>query len=374
MTYSCAEPNRRPSLKVDAFGRGERRFFPGEPWPASSLTPAGASAMSAVCSRCSNLYDPANPCPHCGTGAPITDSGTSAMPGPRWQQTSWGRVLIGLILAQGLFYGLRHLLTGILLASSPEGQDIWEDMTNLLFLQAIQLLALLAGGILAGGGQHQGLFLGTMVGALNGILAIVLRQNPGQELTMVGLYGQPLLHAAFGAFGGWIGGTIWKPIQPVLLVSAPQRKAPPRRKVSPFAGRVYWFRVVTGAAFAIAGTLSATLIFQKVLDASRGALGTTDELQDRLITWEIKALAMLVGGVLAGATTSNGLKQGLFVGLVSSVILSGILAPKTDAWLEVAGLTVISAFSLGMVGGWFGGQLFPPIIKRDPRLGRSAWI
>jgi hypothetical protein len=284
-------------------------------------------------------------------------------------------VLIGLILAQGLFYGLRQLLTGILLASSEVApEELWNDVGRLLLLQAIQLLAVLAGGVLAGGGQQQGFFLGGLVGAWNGVLAGLMRQNPGQELTMVGVYGQPLLHAAFGAVGGWIGARIWKPIpteEPIPLGA--QRKGPARHQPSPFAGKVFWVRVATGAAFAVAGTLSATLIFQKVLDAADGRLGTSHELQDRIITWEIKALAMLVGGALAGASTSNGIKQGFFVGLFSGVVLAGLLAPKTDAWLEVAGLTAVSAFSLGMVGGWFGGQLFPPVIKRDRRLGASAY-
>ena len=60
------------------------------------------------------------------------------MRGPRWQQTAWGRILIGLILAQGLFYGLRHLVTGILLASSETSpQEVWSDVRNLLLLQAL---------------------------------------------------------------------------------------------------------------------------------------------------------------------------------------------------------------------------------------------
>jgi hypothetical protein len=325
--------------------------------------------MSAVCSQCSTLYAQGGRCPRCGDGVPTGLSASSVRSVPRWLQTPWGRVLIGLILSQGLFYGLRHLLTGILLAvTGAEPQDLWADMSHLVLLQAIQLLALFAGGMLAGGGQQQGVVLGLMAGIWNGVLSVLLRQNPAQEVTMVGLYGQPLLHAAFGTLGGWLGMQVWKPIpvaSPILL--APQRKAPAPRTVSAFAGRIFWFRVLAGSAFAIAGTLSATMLFQKVLDASGGILGTSHELQDRLITWEIKAMAVLVGGALAGATTSNGFKQGFFVGLCSSVVLIGIQAPMTDVWFQLSAFTIISTFSLTLVGGWFGGQLFPPVVKIDRR-------
>jgi hypothetical protein len=277
--------------------------------------------------------------------------------------------MIGLILAQGLFYGLRHLLTGILLAATPtEPAALWEDMRHLLMLQAIQIVAVMAGGMLAAGAQQHGLVLGTMVGAWNGVFSVLLRQNPAQELTMVALYGQPLLHAAFGAVGGWVGTQVWPPIQPYADVEiVPQRKKSKRRQEALFAGRVNWFRVVAGSAFAIAGSLCATMLFQKVLDASNGALGTSDHLQDLIITWEIKALATIVGGALAGATTNNGFKQGVFVGVASSLVLIAIQAPVGEAWLKVAVLTAISTMCLTVIGGWFGGQLFPPIIKVERR-------
>jgi hypothetical protein len=325
--------------------------------------------MSAVCSQCSLAYDTPGPCPRCATSAATTHGG-----GPRWQQTSWGRLLIGLILAQGLFYGLRHLLTGILLAASGSNPDeLWESIAHLLLLQAFQMLALFVGGMMAGGGQHQGLFLGVMVGGWNGMLSVLFRQNPAQELTVVGLYGQPLLHAFFGALGGWVGSLIWKPIPvgvPANLL--PQRKKAPRPKVSPFAGKISWFRVFLGTTFAVAGTLSASLLFKKMIDVAAGELATSHEMQDRIITWEIKALAVILGGALAGATATNGFKQGILVGLFATVILIGAQASQTEAVPEMAFWTTISTFSLGMAGGWFGGQLFPPVVKRE-RLGAAAY-
>ena len=90
--------------------------------------------MSSVCTQCGNTHDPAGPCPRCGAGA--TGNRPTAANRSRWQQTFWGRVVIGLILSQGLFYGLRHLLTGILLAAADgESGDLWESLPHLLLLQ-----------------------------------------------------------------------------------------------------------------------------------------------------------------------------------------------------------------------------------------------
>src|SRR5262245_45241120 len=122
----------------------------------------GVPAMSAVCSRCSHAFADASACPRCGAPVAVRDPGpTPPGHGPRWQQTTWGRIAIGLILSQGLFYGLRHLTTGLLLATA-EGTDeaMWSDMRNLIILQAIQLFGVLIGGGLAGGGQRSGFFLG----------------------------------------------------------------------------------------------------------------------------------------------------------------------------------------------------------------------
>src|SRR5262249_38452007 len=155
-----------------------------------------------------------------------------------------------------------------------------------------------------------GLVLGAVVGVWNGVLSVLLRQNPAADVSPVSLYGMPLLQGAFGTVGGWVGSLVWRPVPsetPLPLPTAP-RKGPKGRRKSPFAGPVAWGRVLIGVAFAVAGTLSAALIFQKVLAFSGGRLGTSHAIQDWLITWEIKALALILGGAMAGATTPNGLK------------------------------------------------------------------
>jgi hypothetical protein len=278
-------------------------------------------------------------------------------------------VLLGVLLAQGLFYGLRHLLTGALLAvtGAPGAAEARASSEGEMLLQAAQVLALLVGGGLAGAGRRGSFFLGAVVGGFNGVIAAGVPQAQAPALAPLPLLAQPFLHAGLAALGGWLGALIWRPLPAPIdgRLADPARKRARRRSMALFAGRVSWFRVLLGAAIAIAGAAASKGLFEKILDLGGGKLGTETVLQDRIITWEIKAVALLLGGALAGATTANGIKQGLFVGFFSSFLLVGIETYNTPYWAEVAASTFASAFSLTLVGGWFGGALFPPVTRRQ---------
>jgi hypothetical protein len=76
---------------------------------------------------------------------------------------------------------------------------------------------------------------------------------------------------------------------------------------------------------------------------------------------------MLIGGALAGATTTNGSKQGLCVGVGTGTVLLGIRLASITHSPQVLVLTIFSTLSLGFVGGWFGSQLLPPVYGRPRR-------
>lgn len=338
--------------------------------------------MTMVCPQCNSPYEQRLQCPLCGTRLRFHDARRLAERSPerplRWRQRPWGRIFIGLLLAQGLFYGLRHLLTAALMVTQEK--EVVEELTaatsGVLLLQGVRLFSLLVGTLFAGAGQRQATFLGAMIGAWNGVFSVMLLPGPAQFMTPIALLGQPLLQTAIGAVCGWLGAVFWPPLSATTAAQTPlpRKRVAPRRKLNLFRGPIAWVRVTLGLILAVAGALTATVFFEKILDISHGALGTTDEIQDRLIIMEIKALALILGGVVAGATTSNGLKQGLCVGLASTVILIGIEMNFVARWLPMAGLTAVSAFSLSSVGGWFGSQLFPPVVKahRHRRLGRAS--
>lgn len=336
--------------------------------------------MAMVCPQCNTTYEQRWQCPLCETRLLFHDvrrlpERSTDRPMP-WQQRPWGRIFLGLVLAQGLFYGLRHLVTAGLLAARGQEtvEQLWTTTTGILLLQSVRIFALLVGAVFAGAGQRQAMFLGAMVGAWNGVFSVLLLPGPAQSLTTIALLGQPLLQAVIGAMGGWFGSALWKPLPSSTAVEMPRprQRAFLRPNMDLFSGPVAWVRVAIGAILAVAGTLMATVVFERILDMSHGALGTADELQDRLITMEIKALALLFGGALAGATTRNGLKQGLCVGIAATVVLIGIEMNYLERWLPLAGLTAVSSLTLSLAGGWFGSQLFPPIIRRRSQRGLGS--
>lgn len=323
--------------------------------------------MSAVCTSCANVYEGGASCPRCGA---TPSSGPTPGTVPGWQQTIWGRGLIGLVVGQGLFYGLKQLLTGAMLAiQGGSAEELWADPSNVLVLLGIQLFAMLCGGVMAGGGQQGGLSIGAIVGAWNGVLAVVLQQVPPGALGPMGLYVLPVAHGVVGGLGGLIGAWIWAPL-PVAVGPdlAGPRKAAPRREKPWLAGPVAWLRVVIGSALAVAGALYAGKLLDLIADLSNGRYGTVTDLQDSIITWQARALSLLLGGAFAGAFTSNGLKQGLVVGILSSLVLVGIQPAPKEHWLELTALTAVGSLSLAAVGGWFGGQFLPPVVDVGRRV------
>jgi hypothetical protein len=340
--------------------------------------------MAMVCPQCNGAFEQRWHCPSCGVRLIYQSHETRIRPTlaegiGRWQQTPWGRIFVGLLLAQGLYYSLRHLCTaGILAAGDNSSRGVWDTLYGLVLLQGLQGAALLVGGMLTGAGKRQGAFFGAVVGVWNGVISILVASSTSQVLTPVALYGQPILQTAFGAVGGFLGSLIWRPL-PVVLGAGDSRPAPvlltSKKRESIFDGPVAWGRVLTGVAVAAGGTIWAKVILELVLEGSEGKLTIDSHLQAELVTWEVTALAMILGGSLAGATTRNGLKQGLFVGLGVAAVNAALRFESAQFRLEPVLFPTFAAVALGLVGGWFGGQLFPPVLHltRPKNTGPTAW-
>lgn len=322
-------------------------------------------------------------CPQCNTSRPATTAcavcGGRLLPGqPReplgvvgvWMQSPVARIIIGLVVAQGLFQGLRQFLTGLLL--TPLGEDGLESFNasfaGTVCWQLLQGVTLLLGAGLAGSGESFGFFYGTLVGVGNGLLCSAIPQLPGTAGSQFALYGQPLIQAGLGLFGGWLGSVYYRPLPEVTVPSLQpsQGKGLQRRSRPLLEGPIHWVRVTIGAVVACAGALSAAVIFDAVLEAGQGRLNSQSYWQDQIFTWEIKVLALLLGGGLAGANTANGFKQGLIVGLAAALVMAGV--PRYNSSIQDAAILFSTTLALCIAGGWFGGQLLPPIVHgRRPR-------
>lgn len=320
--------------------------------------------MAMVCPQCHSAFDQRLHCPQCDVRLVYQDQGRSGRRSfGAWQQTAWGRIIIGLLLAQGLYYGLRHLcVAGLLATNFADAEALGASVTGLLLLQGLQIVSLFIGGIFAGAGQKSGAIYGAVLGVWNGVFLVLLQPEQTPTLGTLSLYGQPLLQACLGLLAGWLGSQIWKPLV-IATEAEPLRKAKagPRTRTRLFAGRIAGMRVVTGTVLAVAGSLGAANILELIITVSDNRLTPGSQFQAQLVTWEIGALAIFIGSTLAGATTANGFKQGLAVGVATAVVLFGIRLGGSSAPLEGLLLGTASPIILGIGGGGFGGQLFPPL-------------
>jgi hypothetical protein len=301
--------------------------------------------------------------------APEGDSATDA----QWQYTPWGRILIGVILAQGLVHGLQLLfMAGLQVSGDEASQELRASPVHLILVQALHGFSLVLGGILTGAGRRRGVFFGSVVGLIHGLIYLGVQQYHGDLLPEIFLYTVPILHMAFGAAGGLIGSLIWKPL-PTVSLSKPAADKKPRipfavpSGISFLEGPVAWLRVLVGIGLVVAGVMWASVILKFVLDNSPTRLTISSQLQYELITWEIAALTTFLGSAIAGATRANGLKQGLCVGLGAAVLLAGFHLAKSTPDVDRALFVAACAVFLSAGGGWFGGQLFPPICSRPRR-------
>jgi hypothetical protein len=134
-----------------------------------------------------------------------------------------------------------------------------------------------------------------------------------------------------------------------------------------FAGPFHPGRIVVGAFLIVVGVIFSNAILDFVLRASNGALAISSKMQAQLVVMELSALATLVGGAFAGATTRNGFKQGFGVGICAASIVLGLQVSTPTFGLESAIFTLSGIFIVAVVGGWFGGQLFPKVMAKRHR-------
>jgi hypothetical protein len=326
--------------------------------------------MAMVCPKCSRSFDQYLDCPSCNVRLVYEGGWRDGQDGP-WQQTPWGRILVGVLLAQGLAHGLKQFLSAwfMVRAQATTGTDFLGAVT----LQGIFGLSLLFGGMVAGAGKTRGILYGSFVGLVNGLIFLFVQLSHGVVLNEIGLYSQGLMHVSFGALGGLVGRLVWRPLAamrvPEFPSDAPIKKRPaPRKPLSILSGPVSWLRMLLGTSLVVSGLLWAHRVLQFILEVSEGKLLITSQLQAQVIDWEMSAIVVLIGAGVSGATTNNGLKQGLFTGVFATVILIGIHLGDPHVSLEAMGYLATSVILLSLGGGWFGGQLFPPVLPRRQRI------
>jgi hypothetical protein len=326
-------------------------------------------------------------CPGCGIA-------TDAPPVPvaADESASAGGWVVGLVLAQGLYYALRHLANAWLLAQGDKVTEagFWDDrFAGLLTAQGLQAAALFAGGMLAAAGRRRGWAIGASLGLVNALLLIGLQVAMLRQPDEITLYATPLLHAFVGAVAGIVGSRVWQPVPELPSLVGDGRigrevltTVVPEWTTEVIIEPVPWLRVFAGIAVAVGGTICAKVIRDFVSVAGTGT--TQGLMQSGFITWEITLVAQIIGGAIAGAGSRSAAVYGSWVGVAAAVMLgmlqataAGITA-TVPSWLLGASLpegtpaaVVISsaqALLMALLGGWLGGLILPA----DPRSRPAA--
>jgi hypothetical protein len=308
---------------------------------------------------------------------PMARTTAAALPGQsdQWQYTPWGRIVVGVLLGQGLAHGLKMLFSAGWLATSEETTaEFWASLSGTVVWHSLQCASLVICTALVSAGQARGLLVGTLVGLLNGLIFLLVQHLNGEVLSELMVYGQPALHLTCGVLGGLIGTLVWRPLPtiqvPDLHEDTSAKKVHPAAAPSSslFSGPIAWGRVLAGTVIVVCGIVWPKAVLNAMVEFSQGKLLLATDLQAQLITWEITGLVTLLGAALAGATTPNGLKQGLCVGLLAAMVLIGYHLGSSRVLLEHTIFMGFSILMLNLAGGWFGAQLFPPIAARQRHL------
>ncbi len=263
--------------------------------------------MSLACPQCKQVYEQMSICPLCNvvlfyhaqnlkTEAPPSHDETEAP--PQWQQTPWGKIVIGLILAQGMIFGLQQLSTAGFLMSG-DGADVWRTLLGLVLHHAIFGVSLLVGGALTGAGQARGIIYGAVVGLASGIISVFQHDHTNETFPMMLVYAEPIIHLATGALGGGLGMLIWRPMPtlPDLGGSSPTPIVAVPFSISlgnTFAGPVHVARVCAGAFLIVIGIVWSAAILDFLLRASNGTLTISSKMQAQLVSMEMSALVALL--------------------------------------------------------------------------------
>jgi hypothetical protein len=278
------------------------------------------------------------------------------------------------------------------------GNEAWKDLgpvPALVFLQTVQGLGLVGGGIVAGIGQRRGPVFGALVGVAGGVLflATIFDSFVAQPLTSLAdgtglsnavvrngtLYGLPILYAVLGALGGLIGRVVWQPLPDISELGEPRqpgsfsrrkRRARPGRSL--WDGQIVWVRVALGSVLAVTGALYTNRFIDSLVLLSEGKLAVATMLQDQVTYAEIFSLSIMFGAAVAGFNTPNGLKQGMCVGIGAAALIDVLLVAGFLNSSAPAIYPVLSTLFLGPIGGWIGSELLPPVYRHSRR--RRSWL
>lgn len=354
--------------------------------------------MQLFCQSCQAAFAATSHCPRCGQRllAPQesfihASRAQKPLPDPV-PATFTRRLTTGLLVAVGLVLALREFYW----AWSGDVLDTHAEPASF----ALRVLAVLAGGLIAGAGRGRGVSVGAVTGlafaALTTLFDLFLG-TPASTAEMI----LPIVYPVLGAVAGAVGAWLWP--ADVELPEPPRQSShgsslarlaadeAERRSVR----RTAWPQIALAALIVLAAVLYSDPIRIGLQKYSAGWLSIGGPRQSVRVGLQIAAIATILAGFVAAAGTGAGLKHGFLAGILTMAGLLIVAAnrpsglfPAVEGYLKLIGIepgsllatpialrTTVGLLALFCASGWIGGQLFPPLAPkhmRRPRLERQC--
>lgn len=351
--------------------------------------------MQLFCPACHAAFAGTQRCPRCG-GIMLLPHETADADAPRAvappppPPPPANRVVVGAVLALGLYLGLRKLAVGVVLAAHSDPEAWWASVEGLAAVCGGQVLAVVFGAVLAAAGRVGGLAFGAAVGGACGGLFLAAELAAGAPPRDLVLYLQPLVLVAVGGVAGVFAARVWGAVPAVNMPVPDLHKLSSARfaltDVAASGRPTAWARVLVGAMLVVVAVVGADPARKGMQQYSNGMLKVATQGQAQFITWQFAVLGVLAGGALAAAGTGAGLRHGLLAGGIGGVGVLGATAARGQMlgpvgyWLDKLSLgdlaptdpTAVAAalggvVFLGVLGGWLGGTLFQPLAPEHLR-------
>jgi hypothetical protein len=354
--------------------------------------------MQLFCPACQAAFPGVSRCPKCGGLLLMPQEAVE--PQPRFgnpaediRPTSIGRIVVGTVVALGLYLGLRKVATAWVLGHQVEPDAWWASADGLAALFTAQGLAAIVGAVLAAAGRGGGFAVGAAVGAVCGGLFLGGELLTGLAPRDIVYYLQPPILALAGGVAGAVSTRVW--IAPPLL-DMPVPAAAPGSKLSSLQftkaelgddGRpTQWARIFIGVSIMVIGFVMAEKVRFAAQKYSGGMLSVNSVAQGQFMSWQLALVAVMVGAGTAAGGTGAGIRHGLIAGILAGAAAVALNAQRggpnqpSEYWLDKLGLSGLppldlnAAMAVGggillaaVVGGWLGSQLLPPLAPEQVR-------
>jgi len=309
-----------------------------------------------------------------------------------YSPSALNRIIVGTLLALGLYLALRKLSTGWILATVSDPAELWLSFEGLRAIVGFQVVSAVFGALLAAAGRPMGYALGAVIGGLCGglFLAAEVYASGAPVFDLIMLM-QPGVMLVAGMVAGVVGGRIWPtppnvdkpvPVSPDKLSSIQLGMD----EIIPHGRPTAWIRIVVGAMIMVAGVTQADKVRFGAQKYSAGALRVQSQGQGRFMSLQLATLAALAGAAFAGAGTGSGIRHGVLAGMLAGLGVAGLgaatgeMVGPVEYWLgqlEMRGLGIQnpaamaviggSVAMVGAIGGWLGGTLFLPLAPAHMR-------